>query len=299
MSGANAWAAELILVAAPWKASAYYPAGTCVLSAIDIPSWTTATRPTVLLNVGRLGFNTTTGLLEQWNGSAWQSYDTANLSSPPPIGNTTPNSGAFTTLSASSTVSGAGFTAWAASPPAIGGTAPAAGSFTTLSASGTASLAALSASGTITPSQTNGIVGTTTNNDANAGSVGEFISAEIASGSATAIGTGVAGNITNLASLGAGDWDVWGNVGVSFSGTAGSSAFGWISTTSGTLPTDRSNGGAMATINLSNSSLSAVVMPVGMTRIKLSAPANVFLSVFATFTGTATAFGFIGARRRR
>jgi hypothetical protein len=34
------------------------------------------------------------------------------------------STGSFTTLSASSTVSGAGFTAWAASPPAIGGTVP-------------------------------------------------------------------------------------------------------------------------------------------------------------------------------
>jgi hypothetical protein len=55
------------------------------------------------------------------------------------IGNTTPSSGKFTTLSASSTVSGAGFTTYLASPPAIGGTAAAAGSFTTLSATGAVS----------------------------------------------------------------------------------------------------------------------------------------------------------------
>lgn len=51
-------------------------------------------------------------------------------------GATISGSGAFTTLSASSTVSGAGFTSYMASPPAIGGTAPAAGAFTTLSATG-------------------------------------------------------------------------------------------------------------------------------------------------------------------
>ena len=55
------------------------------------------------------------------------------------IGATTPGTGAFTTLSASSTVSGVGFSAYLASPPAIGGTAAAAGSFTTLSASSTVS----------------------------------------------------------------------------------------------------------------------------------------------------------------
>jgi len=51
------------------------------------------------------------------------------------IGATTPSTGAFTTLSASSTVSGTGFSTYLASPPAIGGTAQAAGSFTTVTAS--------------------------------------------------------------------------------------------------------------------------------------------------------------------
>ena len=52
------------------------------------------------------------------------------------VGASTASSGAFTTLSASSTVSGTGFSTYLASPPAIGGTAPAAGAFTTLSATG-------------------------------------------------------------------------------------------------------------------------------------------------------------------
>ena len=62
---------------------------------------------------------------------------TAALVSPGPIGGTTPAAGSFTTLSASSTVSGAGFSTYLASPPAIGGTTPAAGSFTNLSYTGT------------------------------------------------------------------------------------------------------------------------------------------------------------------
>jgi hypothetical protein len=51
------------------------------------------------------------------------------------IGATTAGTGAFTTLSASSTVSGTGFSTYLASPPAIGGTAAAAGTFTTLTGS--------------------------------------------------------------------------------------------------------------------------------------------------------------------
>ena len=63
----------------------------------------------------------------------------ATFASPGAIGSGTASTGAFTTLSASSTVSGAGFSTYLASPPAIGGTAAAAGAFTTLSASSTVS----------------------------------------------------------------------------------------------------------------------------------------------------------------
>ena len=57
---------------------------------------------------------------------------TLDLTSPPAIGSTSANTGAFTTLSASSTVSGTGFSNYLASPPAIGSSTPAAGSFTTV-----------------------------------------------------------------------------------------------------------------------------------------------------------------------
>ena len=63
------------------------------------------------------------------SGTGFSTY----LASPPAIGGTTAAAGAFTTLSASSTVSGTGFSTYLASPPAIGGTAAAAGTFTTLS----------------------------------------------------------------------------------------------------------------------------------------------------------------------
>jgi hypothetical protein len=64
-----------------------------------------------------------------------------------PVGTTTAAAGAFTTLSASSTVSGTGFSTYLASPPAIGGTAAAAGSFTTLSASGNVTISGGTANG--------------------------------------------------------------------------------------------------------------------------------------------------------
>jgi hypothetical protein len=62
------------------------------------------------------------------------------------VGATTASTGAFTTLSASSTVSGTGFSTYLASPPAIGGTAAAAGTFTTLTATGQTSLGGVAGS---------------------------------------------------------------------------------------------------------------------------------------------------------
>ena len=53
------------------------------------------------------------------------------------IGATTAGTGAFTTLSASSTVSGAGFSNYFAAPPTIGNTTPNAGTFTDLTYTGT------------------------------------------------------------------------------------------------------------------------------------------------------------------
>jgi hypothetical protein len=60
------------------------------------------------------------------------SLNGATFGSPGAIGGTAPGSAAFTSLSASSTVSGSGFSTYLASPPSIGGTAAANGSFTTL-----------------------------------------------------------------------------------------------------------------------------------------------------------------------
>ena len=56
------------------------------------------------------------------------------------IGNATPSTGAFTTLAASSTVSGTGFTARFATPGPIGNTSASTGNFTTLGATGNVTL---------------------------------------------------------------------------------------------------------------------------------------------------------------
>jgi hypothetical protein len=73
--------------------------------------------------------------------------DGADWAAPAALGSTTPAAVSATTLSASSTVSGTGFSTYLASPPAIGGTAAAAGSFTTLSATGAVTLSGGTANG--------------------------------------------------------------------------------------------------------------------------------------------------------
>lgn len=84
--------------------------------------------------------STTTGELVVGGGGGFSGSLYAASIQNTPIGSTTASTGAFTTLSASSTVSGTGFSTYLASPPAIGGTTPAAGAFTTLSASAEATL---------------------------------------------------------------------------------------------------------------------------------------------------------------
>jgi hypothetical protein len=84
---------------------------------------------------------------------------TALFASPPPIGSTTPNTGAFTTLSASSTVSGVGFSNYLASPPSIGATTPAAGKFTTLQTTGNVVISAPSSGVALTVNAASGQAG--------------------------------------------------------------------------------------------------------------------------------------------
>jgi hypothetical protein len=81
------------------------------------------------------------------SGTVTNLTGTASININGTVGATTANTGAFTTLSASSTVSGTGFSTYLASPPAIGGTAAAAGAFTTLSASSTVTLSGGTANG--------------------------------------------------------------------------------------------------------------------------------------------------------
>jgi len=103
-------------------------------------------------------WNGTTFNWQRYNGADWTTlaFSTGNrfdININGTVGATTANTGAFTTLSASSTVSGTGFSTYLASPPAIGGTAAcSAGTFTALTVNTTCTLpaaATLATGGTI------------------------------------------------------------------------------------------------------------------------------------------------------
>jgi hypothetical protein len=88
--------------------------GTGVQTAIGV---NVGTAGAVVVNGGALGTPS--------SGTVTNLTGTASININGAVGATTPAAGAFTTLSASSTVSGAGFTTYFASPPALGTTAPA------------------------------------------------------------------------------------------------------------------------------------------------------------------------------
>lgn len=141
--------------------------------------------------------------------------------------------------------------------------------------------------------------GTTTNDNAPAGQVGEYISATVAAGSAVALTTGVAANITSI-SLTAGDWDVFGDLGFTLdAATVPSLLIGGISPVSAAMPTP-GQGAYFATYPSQIAGQTSPAFPVGVARFSLSTTTTIFLVANASFiTNTCAAYGFIGARRAR
>lgn len=160
----------------------------------------------------------------------------------------------------------------------IGATTPAAGKFTTVIATST-----------ITPSSTAGIVGTTTNDNANTGSVGEFLTT---AGGSVAATTSVPLNATSVA-LTAGDWDVWGACQFTPAGTISLFLTG-VSTVSNTRP---SGVGGEQVLSFSTTAGQVLASPVQ--RVSLASSGTAYLVVMATFTATLNVQGTIYARRVR
>jgi hypothetical protein len=142
-----------------------------------------------------------------------------------------------------------------------------------------------------------GVKGTTTNDSAAAGTVGEFISATVLNASQVALTSNVAANVTSI-SLTAGDWDVEGIVWYAFgAGTTCSYLTAWISTTSATVPTAPGSG-ALNQIQAAVTGNSSLL--TGKIRISLASTTTVYLSAQSGFAVAGMGvYGFIGARRVR
>jgi hypothetical protein len=141
--------------------------------------------------------------------------------------------------------------------------------------------------------------GTTTNDNAAPGLVGEYISTTTPIGSAVPLLTTVPANVANI-SLSAGDWDVSGNVGfIADTTTTVAEIIAGISTTSGVLPT-MPGAGAYSLLQATLTTGKRQALQAGQTRISIATTTTVFLVAQGQFAvSTLTACGFIGARRAR
>lgn len=150
--------------------------------------------------------------------------------------------------------------------------------------------------GTITP--TVGIVGSSDNSDAVAGSIGEYISSSVTAGNAISLTSTVSINVTSI-SLTAGDWDVFGTVNfIPGATTSITYTAGGNSQTTNTLGSLGSFFGRTIAAIVPGAIGQVEAIPTN--RVRLSATTTIYLVANATFTiSTLGAYGFIGARRRR
>lgn len=140
-----------------------------------------------------------------------------------------------------------------------------------------------------------GIIGTTTNDNAQAGSVGQYVESTIDSGSAVALTTNTPADVTSI-SLTAGDWDVSGSVTIAAAGgSLVTDYYMGCSLTSATL-----DGIFTGQEGLTLAADMSQTLPTPVHRFSLAATTTVYLIAEAIFTvGTCGAYGHIGARRVR
>lgn len=143
--------------------------------------------------------------------------------------------------------------------------------------------------------------GTTTNDNATASHVGEYLFTEVDIGAAVPMSSGIPIDIASRI-LTPGDWDVWATFVTNPAGTTTQSDIrAWISTTSATDP-GPPNAGAYAELRTAIAAGLSQTLAVGMRRVTVSSAGDqiAYLSANATFgTSTLSGYGFLGARRPR
>jgi hypothetical protein len=143
--------------------------------------------------------------------------------------------------------------------------------------------------GTITPSQTAGIVGTTTSNSANAGSVGEFIDSAATN---VTVGTS-ATNLTSI-SLTAGDWDVSGIVQF-YGGGAVTFVSGAINTTSASFAGTSLGKSQVFGATYAAGGIGAATLP----SLRYSVSTTTTLYLIGSLSASQQCYGYVSARRIR
>lgn len=142
------------------------------------------------------------------------------------------------------------------------------------------------------------LLGTTTDDDATDGAIGEYVTAVLPKSIPISLSDITAAEVTSI-SLTAGDWDVWGNIiFIGGSSTVVTLLTGGISKTIGLDGNNLTTGyaqwaGALTGINQNGLS----IVPI---RISLATTTPIYLVADADFaTSTLTAYGSISARRVR
>lgn len=144
---------------------------------------------------------------------------------------------------------------------------------------------------------TSGIIGTTTNNSAAAGSVGETLS-----GNGTVSLTSAVALHSCSVSLTAGDWNIYGNVTLTPTGspivTLAATSIGTVADTV-TLPSSLATSG-ITYLNITQNVGTLCIFSVGPTVLSLASTTTIYLNTLANFSGgTLGTSGIIYARRVR
>lgn len=154
------------------------------------------------------------------------------------------------------------------------------------------------------------LLGTTTNDSASSGWVGEILSQSRLRGASTSLSTGTTANILGTAlTLTAGDWEVSGAVGFAPAGTttitrliAGISVTSATEPASSTFAVPNSSGEYIGVQSYPSGTVPGddIVMPIPPVRVSLSGSTTYYLIATGTFgTSTLVGYGHLKARRLR
>ena len=143
------------------------------------------------------------------------------------------------------------------------------------------------------PAPSASVIGTTTNDSAAAGYIGEVVTSTVASGAGVSLVSGTAKTITSI-SLTAGDWDVFGMLGT-FASVSIAQASGGASATNNTAPAEDQ---AILYGPITGQQANQNTIPT--VRVSLAGTTTYYLVVTASFgSGTCVGYGRITARRAR